>query len=809
MVKVQFFLTDISAAPEGESRITLYGRTAEGRQLCVQEEFFPYGYVIPLRENDEGLEAGILSLQLGDGLKVLKVEPMRKKYIGRETPVLKVTVNAAPALPALREGLKGHPAVKEVVEYDIDLVKRYLVDRGIVPFSSLEAEGEYINRRSKVSVMAAAKVAPLGDELYPSPRVLAFDIETYTDEGKSIDMQRNPILMLACCAPGYEKVLTWKRFDTSRPEIEFVADEASMLRRFQEIIEERQPDIIVGYYSDEFDFPYLLARARINKVRLELGLDYRMPEQRRGRASAIEISGICHIDLCKFVQRIVARNLDTESYSLNAVAAELLGEKKIKVDLDRLGAAWDMNTGLEEYCSYNLHDARLTLLLMEKLLPNLVELMKVVGMPITDVNRMAYSQLVESYIIKQTTAFNELIPPKPHHQELQQRQLRSIQGAFVYEPTPGLYENIVLFDYRSLYPSIISSHNIGPDTLRCSCCPDSDPAPIEGKGYYFCRKKRSFLAAIISDIITRRVRIKEMLREEKNVFLAARSESLKLLANSFYGYLNFFAARWYSVESAESTTAYGRYYIKKVISAAQEQGFPVIYSDTDSVFLRLGEKDEQDALRFSERINAELPGVMELEYQGLHPRGIFVSAKMGSFGAKKRYALARKDGSLKIVGFESVRRNTSFIAKDVQQRVLHIILLESDHEQALAYVRSAIADIRAKKVPKEKMVIYTQLQKHIEDYDQIGPHVAAARRMREQGMRVSPGTLVKYIITEGRSMIRERARLPGEVQEGEYDAEYYINNQVVPAIEKIMQVIGYSREQLLGEREQSKLGRFF
>ncbi|MBI4149363.1 ribonuclease H-like domain-containing protein, partial [Candidatus Woesearchaeota archaeon] len=802
MANVQFFLTDISAAPEGEATtIALYGRTGEGRQLCVQETFLPYCYIIPHREPAEELQRAIMALRLTgeQPLRVLSTELLRKKYLGKDTPALKVIVNTPAALLALRDEMKHHPLVKEIVEYDIDMVKRYLVDKSIVPFSLLEAEGEYTNQRSKVSVMHATSVHPLGDEVYLSPKILAFDIETYTGEGTMIDMPRNPILMLACSGAGYEKVITWKRFDTSNPAIEFVADEAALLRRFTEIIEEQQPDILVGYYSDEFDFPYILTRARINKVKLELGLDYSTPFQRKGRASAIEVAGIAHIDLCKFIQRIVARNLDTESYSLNAVAAELLGEQKREVAIEHLGAAWDANAGLEEYCEYNLHDTRLTYRLMEKLLPNLVELMKVVGMPITDVNRMAYSQLVESYIIKQTPFFHELIPPKPHHQELQQRQLRSIQGAFVYEPTPGLYKNIVLFDYRSLYPSIISSHNIGPDTLRCSCCTDSQLAPLEGKAYYFCRKKRSFLSAIISDIITRRVRIKEMLKEEKNIFLAARSESLKLLANSFYGYLNFFAARWYSIESAEATTAYGRYYIKKVISAAQDAGFPVIYSDTDSVFLALEDKSEQDALRLAEKINAELPGVMELEYQGLHPQGIFVSAKMGRFGAKKRYALARKDGSLKIMGFESVRRNISFIAKEVQRQVLHIILLEGDNAKALEHVKSVIAGLRAKQIPNGKMVIYTQLQKRIEDYDQIGPHVAAARRMREKGLRVGPGTLVKYIIIEGKSMIRERARLPDEVQEKEYDAEYYINNQVIPAIEKIMEVIGYGREQLLGE----------
>jgi len=166
-----------------------------------------------------------------------------------------------------------------------------------------------------------------------------------------------------------------------------------------------------------------------------------------------------------------------------------------------------------------------------------------------------------------------------------------------------------------------------------------------------------------------------------------------------------------------ATSGYGRFYIKRVIQKAQDAGFKVLYSDTDSVFLTLDGKTKEDSEKFAEKINAELPGLMELEYEGFYPSGIFVSAKFGPYGAKKKYALIAEDGNLKIKGFETVRRNWSFIAKEVQENVLNIILREHDKEKALEYVKKVIHDIRERKVPLDKVIIHTQLQKEILDYD--------------------------------------------------------------------------------------------
>ena len=447
----------------------------------------------------------------------------------------------------------------------------------------------------------------------------------------------------------------------------------------------------------------------------------------------------------------------------------------------------------------------------------MIEFTSIVGLPTFDVIRMRFSKLVESYIMKRAMEFGVVAPNKPENTEISQRMDESIQGAFVYEPTPGLYKDVVVFDFRSLYPTIISAHNLGPEGLKCSCCADEHQARVPGKEeYWFCLKEKKFLPAILEQLIMRRAEIKKEIKEAKkkneNIsLLEARSYALKILANSFYGYLGFYAARWYSLESAASTTAYARNYITTTITKAQEKGFKVVYADTDSCFLLLEGKTMDEALGFMAEINETLPEQMELELEGHYPRGIFVGLKGGDqklVGAKKKYALLRKDGSLKITGFETVRRNWSPLSKEVQKKVLELVLQEKVQE-ALKYVKDTIKELRVGKMPLDRLILKTQITRELSSYSSFAPHVKVAQEMKQKGEIVDAGTIISFIIVKGKGLIRDRAKIPSEVSAGEYDAEYYVDHQLIPAVSSIFAVLGYNEEAVFKESSQTGLGKFF
>jgi DNA polymerase, archaea type len=815
--QIQFFPLDATyKIVDGKAIINLFGKTDDGKQITVLDaDFEPYFYVISVPGTD--LEEKIKKIRVEDekGLAfVTKTEALIKKYLGKEIAAIKVFTNLPSSVPQIRSIIKEWDSVSSTHEYDIPYVRKYFIDKKITPMVQTKAMGNFISQKSRSLVFKAEKIEQTNSDTLNEPKILAVDIETYSPFGTEINPSKNPILMIALHGKEYKKVFVWKKFRTQKQFIEFVDSEAKLIEKFKEAIDNFKPDILTGYFSDGFDLPYIKTRAEKYKIKLDIGFDFSEFKTKTGRDTSVSINGIVHLDIFKFIKKVMGSTMDTYTFDLSSVANELLNEKKREVSLEELPNAWDKhNDKLEKYCEYNLHDTYLTYNLAVKMMPTIIEMVKIIGIPIFDVNRMGFSQLVEWYIMGQALSFNEIAPNKPHYDELQQRRNLRYQGAFVFEPKPGFHKDIVVFDFRSLYPTIIGSHNIGLDTLNCTCCKEtSNKIEDAGQTFWYCEKKKGFIPILIEDIITRRMRIKEIVKKEsseKLKFLDARQMSLKLLANSFYGYLGFFGARWYSFDCARSVTAWGRSYIHKVINRAKEKGFAVLYSDTDSVFLKLDGKSKQDSVDFADSINKELPGLMELEYEGYYPSGIFVSAKAGPFGAKKKYALLAENGQVKIKGFETVRRNWSIIAKDVQEKVLNIVLKEHDDKKALNYVREVIDELKNKKIPKEKVIISTQLQKDIVDYTSKGPHVAAAQRMQNQGKHVGPGSIINYIVAKGGAIIRDKVKLPDEVTDKDYDSDYYINNQVIPAVDKIFEVLGYSPETLLETKDQTKLGGFF
>ncbi len=800
---VNFYPTDIAyTVRNGKPIIQLYGRTTEGKQICVLDENFePYFYVVG------DIDTKLLEVLRQDDYQVVRVEKVKKNLNEHPIEALKVFVNMPKGVPVIKDLAKELPGVDGVYEYDIFYTRRYIIDKGIIPLTLTKVEGKESPFQSKVPCIKAEKISPAGEDTL-KPKLLAVDIETYNPENK-INMKKHPILMIGLYGEKFSRVITWKKFETKEKYIEFVTTEAEMLQRFVELVSDYGPDMLVGYFTDGFDLLYIAERANIHKIKLDLGLDYSQLEITGKTQPEARITGIAHIDIFKFIRKVIARSLKTDSYSLDAVAGELIGEHKHKIDMNAFFKAWDEGgEQLEEYCKYNLQDCALTYKLTEKVLPNLIEFVRIIKLPPYDINRMTFSTFVEWFLMNQASARNEILLNRPNKRDELSRMSDRIKGAFVYEPKPGFYQNITVFDYRSLYPSIIASHNISKGTLNCDCCKDTPKVTTERGTFWYCAKRKGLFSTVISDLILRRGELKKQLKTSKDPLLAARSEALKVLANSFYGYMGFAPARYYCIECAESTTAWARHYIHKAIETAQQAGFTVLYSDTDSVFLLLDKKTKEDALALMEKINKDLPGLMELDYEGFYPAGIFVSLKAGDSGAKKKYALIDEKGSIKIRGFESVRRNWSFIAKDVQRKVLEIILKEHDAAKAKLYVRDIVEKMRKNTIPMDKVVIHTALSKATTGYTSIGPHVAAAQRMEAKGQTVGAGSVIKYVVVKGKGKIRDKVKLPEEATQDEYDGEYYITNQILPGVERIFAVLNIKVDDLMSSTKQSSLEGF-
>lgn len=832
MIKIKFYPYDFEyKLRNNKPYLYLYSKTETGEKITIIHPYQPYFYASLHNIDKQKLIQQLTTFTLNSNnnnnynnnnnepAKITSFEEVEKELLGKTQSFLKIYVNYPKSVPLISKEIESWGI--SCYEKDILFVHRYLRDLKLTPMTLLEAEGELQNDINlRTPLFLAEHIQQISKETAPFWKLLAIDIETYAEK-KEINFQKNPILMISFYGlkednTEFRKVLTWKNFSHDLDYLEIVSDEISLLQRFKEIILDYKPDIITGYFSDGFDFPYIKARADKHNITLDLGLDY--SEMNTGRLSTSregesKITGILHIDIFKFIRNIFGKDLNTDSLSLDAVASELLGHNKHVVNLDLLADTWNNHPEkLSEFCAYNLHDSFLAFQLCNKLLYDMIEFSKIIGLPIFDVIRMRFSRLVESYILKRALEFNVIAPNRPDDKEIEERMNESIQGAFVFEPTPGLYKDIVVFDFRSLYPTIISSHNIGPESFHCSCCRNLAHVP-EKEEYWFCQKEKKFIPTILEDIITIRSDQKRLMKEAKKrgediTMLAARTYALKVLANSFYGYLGFYGARWYSIECAASTTAYARNYIKQTIAQAEKKGFKVIYADTDSCFLLLEKQILDQAMEFMNEVNFTLPGQMELEFENYYTHGIFVAIKGTEKGAKKKYALMTTDGKMKIIGFETIRRNWSKLAKDVQENVLRYVLRERT-EEALVYVKSIIKDLHSGKIPLDQLIIKTQITRELSQYTSIGPHIQVARKLAERGEQIPPGTIIEYIIVKGSGLIRDRAKTISEVKEGEYDAEYYLNNQLIPAVNSIFAVLGYTEEDIFQKSSQKGLGNFF
>ena len=795
-MKFQIFDVEYETDP---LKLVIYGKNAEGTYKIVDRNFRPYFYAMPtdLKQLKKDVEEKEFESDKGDKLEIIETSVEEKKYDQETVKALKVVTEVPANVPKLKNELWDLESVRRCLEFDIPFYRRYLIDKEIRPGEWIEVKGEKKDSENFEAEIEAEKIDTQVDlEKSVEWNSMAFDLEVIDDK----------VVMASFRSEEFRKLLSLKDVDLGF--VEKVEDEKEMLKRFIEIVEENNVDILTGYNTDEYDFTVLREAAERNSIELSLGRNgERMKFNRRGRFKGARIKARMHLDLYPFVTHILAPGLDSETLDLDSVAEEMLGLNKDDLSWSEMKEIWASDKNLEKFAEYAMKDADITYRLGNEITPQILELSRITGLIPFDASRLTYGQLTENYLIREAYNRNILTRNRPSQQKRSKRDReQAYQGGFVYTPEQGLYENVAVFDFRSLYPTVMVAHNISPDTLNVEAC--DDRFELDEFDYNFCQDQQGFFPELVEDLVSSRYELKKEMKgydedsqEYKGIY--NRQQAQKILANSFYGYLGYSGARWYSRESAEATTYLGREYIKDSIEIAEEMGFEMVYGDTDSVMLRK-ENLEENMDEFLDKVNSELPEFMELEFEGLFKRGFFTSKESGE-GAKKKYALMDEEGVMKITGFEQVRRDWSPIAKNTQERVLRKVL-EDDVDSAVEIVEDTIEALRSGEIDVDELKIYTTLTKPPEEYGNTAPHVEAAKKAKKRGDTVEPETTVDYVITRSGKSISEQAELTKYADN--YDADYYIDNQVIPVAMRVLKVFGYTEDQLKGKGKQSGLGQF-
>ncbi|MEW6528992.1 MAG: DNA-directed DNA polymerase [Candidatus Micrarchaeota archaeon] len=807
----------------------------------------PYFYTDAIEKKEEISKLAIR--KNNEIIRIKYIEEVERIFRGEKTRLLKIYCHKPSDVVVLRSTIPF-----KCYEHGIHYAKRFTMDMNISPFAVLEYEREGKEIKKFITIKESKDDIPL--------KKLAFDIETYNPLGAP-RINKDPIIMIsyACksgcecnnkgedrykCKGKYEDefkdndenfnneygVFTYKQ--SEKKFVHTSKNESEMILDFCRKINDVDPDLIYGYNSSVFDLPYLKTRAEMLNITFSLGRgrgrhSTNLKLIKKGMINGAKINGRIHLDIYPGIRFFGFIGLiKAQEFTLEKIYEEMTNKKKRMIKRLNIWEMWDSGA-LDELVEYSLGDSVVTLELGETVLPLFIELSKLTKMPLFDVSLTTSGQLVENLLMHQSQIRGEIIPSKPNESEIIERQRNPIEGAFVKLPEPGIYENIAVFDFRGLYPSIIISYNIDPASLaKCqkhsehvehygtheSYENNSNKIYVSPTGAKFISGPKGVIPSTLERVLNMRIEVKQELKKydkqsQEYKKLYARSHALKILANSFYGYLGYARSRWYNRQCAESVTAWGRMHIHKAASQAEAAGFKVLYADTDSLFLLLGDKKKEDALAFLDETNHKLPEKMELELENFYSRGVFVSKKQDEKGAKKKYALLAEDGSIKIRGFELVRRDWSKIAKDIQYKVLEIILKEGSKEKAVAAVKETIEKLKGGGVKIEELVIYTQLTKKPENYDIISPELAAAKKAIARGVPLEKGSVIAYVITKSGKSISEKAEIAEYVKEKDYDSDYYINNQVLPAVMKILKELGYNEDDLKNKGRQKNLGHFF
>jgi len=784
MEELEFWLLDVSYdVVDGVPEIQLWGIDRSGRRvLVVDRSFRPYFYVLP-SEDPEGVMRTLSTVLAAHGL--LNLESVQKKYYGRPVKAIKVTLRNPRSVPEAREAAAKVKGVIDVLEADIRFYMRYMVDSDVRPSAWHYVRVKELPKPANLHVDAAyvAVERPVYIGGTPPPlKLYAFDIECYNRYGEPLP-ERDPVIVISRA--------TREGIETFTAE----SGEVSLIKEFLDDFWSVDPDVVLGYNSNRFDIPYLLKRAHENGLKLKLGRNSGEPAQSvYGHFSVV---GRANIDLYDYASELVGVKLKT----LDAVA-EYLGLVKrtdrVLLDASRIYEYWDKPELRETLKQYSADDARSTYLIGESVLPFAVQLSEVVGLPLDQIFAASVGNRVEWFLIRQAYKHGELVPNSKERKE------ETYKGAIVLTPKPGIHRNVAVLDFSSMYPNIMIKYNISPDTyIPPGEVSDEEVYVAPEVGHRFRKQPSGFYRKVLEELLRVRREIVRKMKElqpgsEEYRVLEERQKAIKVVTNAVYGYSGWAPARWYMREVAEATTAWGRVLIKETIKLAQQIGLNVIYGDTDSIFVYY---DPDRIQKLIEHVEQNMG--FEIKLDKIYTKVFFTEAK-------KRYCGLLADGRVDIVGLEAVRGDWAEISKDIQEKVIEIVLRDEDPWKAAEYVRSTIADLYSGRVPLEKLIIWKTLAKELDEYEVDAPHVQAAKILAKMGYRIYKGMKIGYVITrEGSGRISERAKPHILVKSPqEVDVEYYVKHQIVPAALRVLEYFGIREEHLTSTRRQATLFDF-
>ncbi|EJD6507968.1 DNA polymerase II [Providencia rettgeri] len=657
----------------------------------------------------------------------------------------------------------------ELLETDIRPCERYLMERFItapVWFSQTQ-QGEY-------------QLKPC-EGYRPAIKAVSLDIETNQHgELYSIGLSGcndNVVFMLGPAqgpARGGDHRLV------------YVNSRLQLIEKLNEWLKQYDPDAIIGWNLIQFDLQVLQKHAERYGIPLLLGRQGKKLEWREhGFKQGVFFASAEGRLIIDGIDALKAATWSFSSFSLEFVAQELLGEgKAIDTPYDRMD---EINRRFAHdkpaLAHYNIQDCILVHRIFAKtdLMAFLQERSTVTGLA---VDKMGGS----------VAAFSHLYIPRLHRlgfvaPNLMEQKSQLNPGGFVMDSQPGLYDSVLVLDFKSLYPSIIRTFLIDPaGMIEGLAHPDPQHSVPGFRQAWFSRKTHC-----LPDIVSHIWQERDKAKQEHN---APLSQALKIIMNAFAGVLGAEGCRFFDPRLTASITMRGHEIMRTTKRLIESQGYQVIYGDTDSTFVWLREAHNEEqaqkigfALRdyvnnwWKNHLRDELQlnGVLELEYETHYRRFLMPTVRGAEMGSKKRYAGLSKD-TMVFRGLETIRSDWTPLAQIFQKELYTLIFHRQPYHE---YIREYIKNIRTGKYD-DRLIYRKRLRRKLTDYQKnVPPHVRAARAADDYNLKLQRplqyqnGGWISYIITQA-------GPEPLEKITAKPDYEHYILKQIKPIADAIL-----------------------
>ncbi|MCH2170390.1 DNA polymerase II [Myxococcota bacterium] len=757
---------------EGVPVVQLFGRLDDGMAFLVEEDRFrPYFFVLSADRNarrllDEHATAQVSETNLRDF---------------RGEPVLRVQMPLPSAVPPLRDALLQ--AGSRSFEADVRFPYRFLIDHGLRACVEIEGDAEPVNER----LVRFRRPSLRPGHALPELQTLSLDLETSPDASE--------ILSIALVGCGIQEVHL--RADQPVAGAHNHSTESELLTAAIRRVQELDPDILTGWNVVDFDLRTWHTRARALNVPFHMGRtrgEIRF-EQDAGftRQSRARVPGRMVLDAIPLVRDAVR----LDDYRLETAARHILGRGKL-IDQHAPDSAEEISRLAREdpeaLVAYNREDAQLVLDILEHegLLALTVERSLLSGMQLDRVGASIAS--FDLVYLPELRKQNHVAPNVDRA-----RNNTRVRGGTLLEPSPGIFENIAVFDFKSLYPSLMRTFQLDP--LAHAAADSAFDAAIEApNGAHFARQS-AILPEIIERFMDRREQAKE--RGDRHA-----NQALKIMMNAMFGVLGSPSCRFFDPAIANAITSFGQQTLHWTREAFEDQSVRVLYGDTDSVFVQLDHGSDTEAThawaetlrqraeeQITERIQEQyhVTSVLELELEKIFERFFLPRVRGGSSGSKKRYA-GWRNGALEMVGLESVRRDWPSITERLQRGLLERVFTESE---VLPFVAELVGDLRAGNLDDELVYIKRIRKGSLERYTASSPpHVKAARKLDGP-----VGPVIRYVITSsGPEPVVPGAPLPSGI-----DYPHYIERVLRPVADAILPHLDLEFAQAMGEPRQMSL----